>query len=56
MSRTMSLAIDLKANNQNEKDIEEIAKEYDTFENPLIKEIEIFNDFQPVLAHDDPKE
>jgi hypothetical protein len=45
MSRTMSLAFDIKNKDENGKDINEIEKEYGMIDNPLIKEIEIFDDF-----------
>jgi len=45
MSRTLSLAFDIKTKDESGKDLNEIIKEYGTLENPLIKEIEIFDDF-----------
>ena len=56
MSRTISLAFDIKTKDEQGKDIKEIIKDYGTIENPLIKEIEIFDDFNPILAHDDEQE
>jgi len=52
----MSLAFDIKTKDERGLDIEQIVQEYGTFDNPLINEIEIFDDFNPVLAHDDKKE
>ena len=45
MSRTLSLAFDIKTKDKTGKEIDEIVKEYGTIDNPLIKEIEIFDDF-----------
>lgn len=48
-ARTMSIAYD-----QNQKGVpmEDLVKEYDLQDNLMIKEIELFDDFQPVY---DPK-
>ena len=49
----MSLAFDIKTKDEKGKNIKEIIEDYGTIDNPLIKEIEIFDDFQPILAVDD---